>query len=282
MKGGYFLVNGRFYKEEEPVFNLSELSCRSEGFSEVFRAEHNEVLFASSISQQLLRIAEAFGLSMADIIDPDGRLLRKDVSRLLNKNKLYLAAKVTIQLFPIDGKTQCVLAATELERGYYPLADNGLLLLFYKDHLSYFKGDGDFPYSNSTIQNAARRKAIELNRPNLILLNREEYACESIGGSFGYLKENQAFIPSYRTGGYQCSIAREVIESIRKAHFEVFESDQITSDDLLNADEVFLFDACHGIQKVLGLEERRYYSVKTQLIAERLSDMAKSERERLD
>ena len=281
MKGGYFLVNGRFYKESEPVFTVAELSSGTIGLLEQFRAEHNEVLFAESVSGHLLRMADHLDLDLTDIIDAEGRLLRKDVSRLLNKNKYYLAAKITIHLFASEGKTVCVLRASELERGYYPLSENGLLLTFFSDERFNFNGANDFPFLFSSFQNVARKKAFEQNRSNFILLNSLDLACGTIDGSFGYLKGNQVFLPSEGNGEYRCSIRKEIIESIQNAQLEVIIAYQIGSDDLLKADEVFLFDACNGIKKVLGLGERRYYSVKTQLIAEQLSELAKKDRERI-
>ena len=43
---------------------------------------------------------------------------------------------------------------------------------------------------------------------------------------------------------------------------------------MLEADELFLMDNCLGIQKVLGLEERRFYSIKTEAIARKFTELA--------
>jgi hypothetical protein len=51
-------------------------------------------------------------------------------------------------------------------------------------------------------------------------------------------------------------------------------ADKITCGDLLDADEMFLIDNCTGIQKVLGLESRRYYSKITEKLASELRRMA--------
>jgi branched-subunit amino acid aminotransferase/4-amino-4-deoxychorismate lyase len=115
----------------------------------------------------------------------------------------------------------------------------------------------------------------------MILLNTDGYACESLSGSFGCLNGETVSFPSAGSGGYRCAILKEVITSTKSAGFQAVERDNITTEELLQAEELFLFDACNGIQKVLGLEERRYYSIKTQLIAARLSEMAKKERQEM-
>lgn len=258
MKGGYFLFNGQFHKESDAVFALADLSARTVGFSDVFRAEHNEILFPLAISAHLIATAETIGLEISGIIGPDGRLLRKDVSRLLNKNKLFLAARIRIQIYPSGDRINCILAAEEIERGYYPLNEPGLLLSFQNDQLnegskfSIFKSD------------------------QLFVGQGTGWLCEDIiNGSFAFLNGDRVIFPSAGTFGTRCSIRNEVIQSVKESGFQIEERDEINSDDLLEADELFLYDACSGIQKVLGLKDRRYFSPKTRLIAEKLSERAK-------
>ena len=73
MKGGYFLLNGRFHKENDTVFTVADMAQRAEGFCESFRAEHNEVLFVESISSHLLATAATIGADLTGLIDADGR-----------------------------------------------------------------------------------------------------------------------------------------------------------------------------------------------------------------
>lgn len=279
MKGGYFLLNGKFHKEDEAVFSLADLSRRMEGFAEAFRAEHNEVLFPESISRHLLSTAETIDADLTGFIDPEGRLLRKDVSRLLNKNKLYMAARVEIQIFPSDARMNILLRAEEIEKGYYPVLEPGFLVSFYHDHQKKTQLSSAYSTTGFFVRQGARRQAEALNKPDMILLNTAGYACESLRGSFGCLNNETVIFPSAGSGGYRCAILEEVAESAKAAGFQVVERDDITMDELLQAEEIFLFDACNGIQKVLGLEEQRYYSTKTQVIAARLSEMSKKERQ---
>lgn len=279
MKGGYFLLNGQFHKESEAVFHLADLSCRAAGFEEVFRAEHNEVLFPGSISNHLLNTANTIGADLTGLIDPEGRLLRKDVSRLLNKNKFYLAAKIEIQIYPSHGHVNVVLRAEEIERGYYPLTEPGLLLSFYSGNYKEIRSRPGYATHDLFIRLAAKRMAEELQKPNLILLNSEGNACESITGSFALLNKQEVVFVGEGAGGYRCAIYEEIIRSAKEAGFHPREEDKISKEDLLNAEELFLFDALFGIQKILGLEDQRYYSTKTQLIATKLTELAKRARE---
>lgn len=279
MKGGYFLLNGRFHKESDAVFTVADMAQRAEGFCESFRAEHNEILFAESVSNHLLATAATIGADLTGLIDADGRYLRKDVSRLLNKNKLYLAARIEIQIFPSDSRVNMLLRAEELPRGYYPPSEPGLLLSIFRDQLQEIHSNSGYATSGLFIRLGAAHRAKELNQPNIILLNREGNACETLNGSLAYLNQNQVIFTSELEGGYNSAIRNQVVQSAKDAGFITVVKERISPDELLQAEELFLYDACHGIQKVLGLEDRRYFSTKTQLIAEKLTAMAKRDRE---
>ena len=279
MKGGFFLLNGKFHKEDEAVFSLADLPRPMEGFSEAFRAEHNEILFPQSISKHLLATVETTDMDLTAYIDSEGRLLRKDVSRLLNKNKLYLAARIEIRIFPSDSRINFLLLAEEIEKGYYPFQEPGLLLSIFRDRLKNIQSTSAYSSTGFLGRQGARRLAESLNKSNMILLNTAGYAFESLYGSFGYLNKETVIFPAAGSGGYRCAILDEVIRCTKEAGFQTGERDKITVDELLQAEEIFLFDAWNGIQKVLGLEEKRYFSSKTQLIAAKLSELARKDRE---
>ncbi len=279
MKGGYFLLNGRFYKENEPIFTLAEFRQSGGGFRESFRAEHNEVLFPESAASHLIATAETIGIDLTAHIDPEGRLLRKDVSRLLNKNKLYLAAKIEVQIYPSESQTNIIFSATEAERGYFSFREPGLLLSFYRDRMKEITGSSAYSTSGIFVRQGARQQTEELNQPNMIILNRLGNCCESIDGSFAFLNNDRIVFPAAGSGGYRCAILKEVIQSAAEAGFQIEERDEIQPEELLQAEELFLFDALSGIQKVLGLEDRRYFSPKTKLIAGKFSELARKGRE---
>jgi hypothetical protein len=267
MKGGYYLFNGQFHKEGDAVFTLADLSRRAVGFSEFFRAEHNEILFPRAISAHLIATAETIGLEISGMIGHEGRLLQKDVSRLLNKNKLYLAARIGIQVYPCEDKISIILTAQEMERGYYPLNEPGLLLSLYDTQTT-------GPFSFQTGQHLAG----EQNKPDLIILDSDGYAYGSLFGSITYIEKNQVFFTKESSVRNRCAIREEVFKSAEEVGLVPMEKENVTPQMLLEAEEVFLFDACSGIQKVLGLEDRRYFSPKTKLIAEKLSERAKKGR----
>jgi branched-chain amino acid aminotransferase len=278
MKGGYFLLNGQFHKESDAIFGLADLAGRAEGFKEAFRAESNEILFQESVSRHLLATAETTETDLTGLIDSDGRLLRKDVSRLLNKNKLYLSARIEIQIYSVDHKINILLRTSEMERDFYPIQEPGVIVSFYHHHKLDISPVPSYFTTGLFVRQAAARMAKELNQPSMILLNREGNACESLHGSFAILNNKVVTFLSATSGGYRCAITEEVIQSVQMAGYHTVEKEKITPEELLEAEELFIFDACYGIRKVLGLEDSRYFSTKTQIIADKLSELARKDR----
>jgi len=275
LKGGFILINGRFFRESDPVFSGVDLGRLNNGVTESFRAENNLVLFAEVNYNFLINSLKSIHLPTPN----DWTLSRfaSDISRLLNKNHFYLAAKVVVQFFPGPGGTDYLLTAEELPRGFYPVNDTVLLMDFYSDGSKSLTANFAFEPANRFLWTAAKREAQNLSKHNLILLNHEDWACETIGGSFGYIKDGMAIFPSPRLQAYRPPIMAVVIECARQIGLKILQKTDIGRADLINADEIFLIDNCLGVQLVLGLGNERYYTTKSTSIALKLSEVAQKE-----
>jgi branched-subunit amino acid aminotransferase/4-amino-4-deoxychorismate lyase len=275
LKGGYIILNGRFYRENEPVFSGIDLGRLSNGVTESLRAENNLVLFAEANYNFLINSLKSIHLPPPN----DWTLSRfaSDISRLLNKNHFYLAAKVNVQFFPGPTGTDYLLTSEELQRGFYPVNDTVLLMDFYRDGSKTSTANFAFEPANRFLWTAAKRVAQNLSKHNLILLNHEDWACETIGGSFGYIKEGMAIFPSPRLQGYRPPIMGVVIECARQSGLKILQKTDIGRDDLIHADELFLIDNCLGVQLILGLGSERYYTTKSTSIALKLNEIAQKD-----
>ncbi len=274
MKGGFIQYNGKFIREEQPIFSVNDLFRLGIGLRESFRAENNEILFIEEVYQHLTEVTESLNLTLPADFDPMGQRLRLDVSRLLNKNKLYLAARIILQLFPGNDGPDLILSAEEIPRGFFPLNENGLLLDIFTQGCKSRNPISNTEPGGRFIWMMAANEATLRGRHNMIILNDADYACEAIGCSFAFLKDDTMTLPSPLSGGYRSTLEKQVINSAIKTGYQISARDNITVDELLEADEMFLIDNCLGIQKVLGLNDRRYYSAKTGAIASKFTAIA--------
>ena len=275
MKGGYILFNGKFYRESDPLFTGADLYRLNTGIRESFRTENNMVMFAEDNFNYLINSLLSIGLPIPK--DWDLPRFMKDVSRLLNKNHFFLAAKVVIHLIPGVSGTDYLLTAEEIPTGFYPVNETGLLIDFYTEGAKAPSIYHAYEPSSRFLWNAATRAALSTSKNNLILSNNDGFACESIGGTFGYLIDGVAVFPASEAQGYCPPVLGVVMECAEQFGFEIIEKKEISHEDLMLADELFLIDNCLGIQLVLGLNSRRYYTTGTTNIAVRLSEKAKEE-----
>ena len=275
MKGGYNLFNGKFYGENEPLFSGADLSRLNEGIRETFRAENNVVMFARENFDFLIDSLSAIELPLP--ADWNFPRFVNDVSRMLNKNHLYLAARVSIQLFPGISGTEYLLAGEEIPPGFYPVKEGGILIDFYADGAKGNSVYNSYEPSSRALWSTASRAANLSSKNNLILLNNKGFACESIGGTFGYIVDKTAIFPSPEAQGYSPPIVTVVRSCAEECGYTVKESKEIKREDLLNADELFLIDNCAGIKPVLGLYARRYYTTGSIAIAGKLGERARSD-----
>jgi len=278
VKGGFVLYNGQFFRANERLFAGNELFRLEAGIKVWFRTENNEILFHEQNYANLCAATMTVNLALPEDFDLAGARLHRDVSRLLNKNKFYLAARVMVYLFPGVKGTDVLLTAEEIPRGFFPMNENGLLIDIFDEGRKSDTIMNPYETGSRFLWMIAAAKAQSLHRHNMILLNHAGYCCEGISTSFGYVHENVVYVPSAKSGGYQVVLTEMVQKAARKAGFMVAEKDQISPSDLEKAEEVFLVDNSLGIQWVLGIGNRRYYSTKTFEIVKQLQELAKNKK----
>ena len=182
--------------------------------------------------------------------------------------------RVNILFFEGKENTSFLLTAEEIPRGFYPLNENGLLIDFYDEGS---KGEtlfNQFESSSRFLWLSAKLGANKKGKQNLLISNSKDFICEGIGVSFAYYHENTLIFPSKEANGYFPPILRIIAKFAQENGFEVLFKSDITRRDLLEAEEIFLVDNCLGIQKVLGLNNRRYYSTKTTLLSSLIKNRA--------
>ncbi len=275
MKGGYVLINGRFYRENEPLFTGTDLYRLNSGIRESFRTENNLVMFAADNYNYFVNALLSVGLPIP--VEWDLARFTRDVSRLLNKNHFFLAARVVIHFIPGVSGTDCLLAAEEVPAGFYPINEGGLLIDFYEEGVKVTSIAHAYEPSSRFLWAAALRTALISGKNNLILFNNTGFACESICGTFGYLDGEIAVFPAPGSQGYCPPMLGVIMECAEQCGYQIIEKEDINREDLLHADELFLIDNCLGLQLVLGLNSRRYYTTGTTKIALKLSGLAKKE-----
>jgi len=234
MKGGFILFNGKFHRENEPIFTGIDVERLSTGIKASFRAENNCILFADENFTYFSNSMSEIGIALPN--DWTLPRLRKDVSRLLNKNHLFLAARINIHFFKGSVDTDYLLTAEEIPRGFYPLNEPGLLIDFYEEGKKLDTNLNHYECSSRYLWISAGLAAQNKSKNNLIISNSRGFSCEAISASFGYIKEDLIVLPSKNSSGFYPPLINIIIKSAKKCGFKVMTSHKISQKDLLDAD----------------------------------------------
>jgi len=131
----YVWLNGEFFRTEEPTISLGNRSfLYGDGFFETIHAYGTE---AKHIHIHFARIAKS--LSLLHLLPPaylNAEFLSKEITRLLNKNRIFGSARVRVTFFraegglytPFTNSLGISMQAFTLPADYYPLNPKGLVV----------------------------------------------------------------------------------------------------------------------------------------------------------
>jgi branched-chain amino acid aminotransferase len=158
----------------------------------------------------------------------------------------------------------------KLDRSEYTLNETGLRVDIYPDmkkpldHLANFKNLSSTLYVQSALW--AKQRSFE----EALIQNTRNHVIESTRSNL-FLVSNSVLYTSGLSSGATGGIMRSAVARIASANgYQVYECD-LTPQELLRADELFLTNAIRGIQWVSSYRTKRYFSTTSQRLTELLN-----------
>ena len=199
--------------------------------------------------------------------------LSGEIKLLAKKNGHEKAARIRLSIIRGDGG---LYDAKNHSPGYiiqtWPLAagsgewnSNGLVVGIYKeakkscDILSNLKHNNYLPYVLAALQ-AKKEKWNDA-----ILLNTNGRICDTTIANIFIVKDNAVFTPSLSEGCVAGIMRKMIIMNLLKSNWQVVEK-EMSVDELLNADEVFVTNSMYNIRWVQRIYENTFNNVVTQKI----------------
>lgn len=195
--------------------------------------------------------------------------------RMLNKNKFYRSGIINIQLFVHLSKINYVITSSGFAEFEFPISKQGLLINFAE--LQKYTGNKLARYS---FYNRASWKIIEAqflgsSFQNSIITNEKGMICEGIASNIFMVKDNVLITPSIESGCLEDSIRNPIIGLAAELQLKIFEYSNIKKERIFEMNEVFLVSEEHGIQWVLGIENKRFVHQISAQIHEKINDYLK-------
>lgn len=244
--------NGKIILEEAISISPSNRSFRyGDGFFETLKLEEGNILLARLHEERILRSLELLKFQTPKLFSL--KLIFEEIVQLAIKNNHHQLARVRLVFFRGNGGLydvqnhipNYVIQTYSLSESLTNLNTNGLVLDVYThgkkaiDDFCNIKSNSFLPYTMAAIW----AKENKLN--DAIVLNSKNTIADTTIANIFIVKDNKIFTPSLE----DACIAGVSRAFLIKSSLNITEK-SITTEELLNADEVFLTNAIRGVQWV--------------------------------
>lgn len=266
----YLLIDGQFYVAEEaqvPAHLLGHLL-----FAEEIRAVRNELPFWEKHLELFALKLNLLNQPVPAFLQYEGKELKRQIERMLVKNKYFKSAFISFYLFRAAEKFSYILKCRASQSVGYELNKNGLSLAVSDKIIKGVSSLSAIDWGSEPFWKLARQ-AGQSGFDELVLVNPQNSLLETPGKNIYFLKGDTVFSPSPEAGAYtdvSQSAVRQVCEKL-KLNFQ-FKED-LKEGFLLAADEVFLASSLYGIEWVKSYQNKRYHYKTVRLIQENFNQL---------
>lgn len=283
----HLLHNGQLIAAAEgaalsvPVTNRGFLYA--DGIFETLRVVEGRVLFLEDHFQRMReglkahRIHAPLGFTPASI--------QSDIARLCEAEGLHGAARIRMNLTrsgdgfytPEDSALDVIITAAPLTSLDYVLNEKGLSTDIYPEmkctptHLSRFKNLA----SNLYVQSGLWARSNQLD--TALIQNDRMGIIESTASNLFLVSNGVLYTPGLDSGATAGVMRTQIINLALETGMKVYECN-LTPQNLLVADEVFLTNAIRGIQWVGSYRTKRYFNAATAELVRQLNEKVKAQR----
>ncbi|NPA68709.1 MAG: aminotransferase IV, partial [Chlorobi bacterium] len=263
----YFILNGAYVAESEMIFDPENRAfLYGDTIFETIKAVNGNILFFNEHINRLTAGMSILNYNIPDKFTFFKEKLKEEISGLLNRNKIFKAARIRINVFRKSGglyspKTDNVnyfISASKLENEYFILNKTGLHLGIYTEIKKPINVFSPFKTANSLIYVLAGIYTKQNNFDDCIILNEKNEIAESVSSNIFAVINKTLITPGLNSGCINGIIRNEIIKTAERENISVKEK-TLTENDLLNAEEIFLTNSISGIKWAVAYKNKRYY-----------------------
>ncbi len=190
--------------------------------------------------------------------------LKNKITLLIKENKIENAGNLKIIIFrkkggkflPKHNSTSFLIISEKSENNLFKLNKNALTLGLFRDQLKP-KGKLSNYKTLSALQSVmcsidARKK----QKDDCLMFNSANNIIESSNSNVFYVKDKVIYTPKLLEGCVDGTM-RKCILNLKNLDLNILET-EVKTEDILNADEVFLSNAISGIRWVSSIEDNKF------------------------
>jgi len=259
----YILFNGIFYKNENKLFTADIFEKFL--FKEKIRAADCHILFWEEQIKQINKQLELINIKKSSVTQKEGKELKRQIKRSLTKNKLFKDALVTVYLFKNETDTGYIIKTEKLTIEDESISEKGVFLSLNPSHIKNISAFSQFAAGSEIFWEYAAMNTPPSFEP--LLQNNEGIILEAPGKNLFIIKKNNIYTPNITEGAFRSPAFHLVWEICTELKINFIQEQKISVDDMTDAEEIFLVSHTHGIQRVTGFENKRYFLNKTRQIS---------------
>lgn len=278
-EGDFLFYDGQILRSDKLLISPNNRSYRyGDGCFETIKVLHGKIMLADYHFERLFSSLETLHFKKPGY--HSAGWLEKQILSVVEKNGHAKRARVRVSVTRGDGGIYdeqnhypyFLIQSWPLQPATQVLNENGLVIDIYKDArktadlFSSIKSNNYLPY----LMGALWAKEHHLN--DAIMLNPDNRVADATIANVFIVKDGSIKTPALTEGPVNGVMRRYLLHLLRKENIPV-EEGMITVDELLEASELFLTNAIHGIKWVKQLGNSHY----TNATAIRLYKILKSE-----
>ncbi|MBB1283644.1 aminotransferase class IV [Flavisolibacter sp. BT320] len=259
--------NGEFFPANAPLLTIQNRSFKwGDGVFETAKVFRGRLLLESLHFERLWASLRLLGTEVGKGFTQDS--LVAQVLELCQRNDCLELARIRLAVYRQEDNTVGYsIEAVPLEDQINRWQDEGLEIVLYPfarksmDALANLKSANFLPYV------LAQRYALERGVDDAIVLNAQNFLCDSSKANLFLLRGNNLYTPALHQGCVNGVMRRVVLEECKRLGYRTFQ-DEVEESHLLSADEVFLTNAIQIIRWVRKYKTASYSCTQTQKIFE--------------
>jgi len=268
----HIIFNGKQLVAETAIISANNRGLRfGDGLFETMKSINGQVQFLDEHFARLWNGLQILQFTIPKHFTPDQ--LQDEITGLLKRNGHQHLARIRLTVFRGDGglydelnhKPNYIIQTWALPETNGDWNSNGLVLGIYTDVkkscdiLSNIKHNNFLPYALA----AMHAKTQKWN--DALLLNTEDRLCDTTIANIFIIKDGLVYTPPL-SDGCVAGVMRKNIIRLLHAHDFKFTETGLTTEDLLNADEVFLTNSIYNLRWVQLIGDKKYTNILSQKI----------------
>ena len=272
------IFNGKILNQQDIQFNTIKRAINfGDGFFETIRIVNGDVLFIESHLKRIFKGLKILKISNSENFNAE--IIKAKIKELLLHNKIDSGGRVKIYFFrsglgtylPVTNEISFIIECFHLENNLYQLNKKGFLVDIFYDYQKQINNLSAFKTSNSLLYVLASIYAKDNGLNDTLILNEKKYIIESSNSNIFLFLKDSIITPALNSGCIAGIMRDEIIKIINLLDIKIIERD-ITIEDLMNSNEIFLTNVISGINWVGGYKKTRYYNTLSKKIIKELNN----------